>query len=106
VNYEYNEDAYYKRIPLRPEHEKALKSLQNGDTKVIAAPHFPYDANTIIVEQETQAEDGGLSRVQAFVDSDPYVKKGLVSNYSIREFALKGATTDFDRLSARYVVRS
>jgi uncharacterized protein YciI len=66
---------------------------------VIAAPHFPYDSNTLLIEQETQEDDGGLSKVQTFVDQDPYVKKGLVSNYSIREFALKGATTDFDRLS-------
>jgi hypothetical protein len=40
------------------------------------------------------------------VKNDPYVTKGLVTDYSIREFALKGATTDFDRLSAKFVLRS
>jgi len=50
INYEYSEDTYYRRIPLRGEHEKQLKTLQAGDTKVLAAPHFPYDGNTIMVE--------------------------------------------------------
>ena len=53
-----------------------------------------------------QDDDGGFSIVENFVKSDPYVKNKLVENYSIREFALKGATTDFDRLSDKFVIRS
>ena len=65
----------------------------------MAAPHFPYDENTMIIMQDTEAEDGGASEVQKFVQNDPYVKHKLVTNYSIHEFDLKGASTDFDRLS-------
>ena len=76
------------------------------NTKIIGAPHFPYDANTLMLECDTTQEDGGFSQVENFVKNDPYVQNNLVSNYNIREFALKGASTDFDRLSDKFVVRS
>ena len=106
VNYRYKEDAYYKRIPMREEHQKQLEKLKEGDTKIIAAPHFPYEENTMIIEHETREEDGGFEQVKKFVDNDPYVKKEIVESYTIREFELRGAITEFDRLSRRYVLRS
>lgn len=84
---------------MRPDHEKQLKILQTQDTKIIAAPGFPYDENTIFVEKDTEAEDGGLKQIQEFVQNDPYVKNKLVTDYTIREFALKGSMTEFDRLA-------
>lgn len=107
INYQYVEDAFYKRIPMRSEHKKKLDALQTAETKVIAAPHFPYDQNTIMVSHEdNNAEDGGLSTVQNFVENDPYVKGNIVEKYSIREFKLNGITTEFDRLSRKFIVRS
>ena len=102
INYEYTNDTYYKRIPHRDQHEKELSNLKakNGHTtKIIAAPHFPYDGNSIFVEVDSSNEDGGMSEVKSFVQNDPYVKNKLVKSYEIREFALKSSTTDFDRLS-------
>jgi uncharacterized protein YciI len=81
-----------------------LKSLKN--TKIIGAPHFPYDANTLMLECDVEAEDGGFKQIENFVTNDPYVQNKLVKSYNIREFALKGAVSDFDRLSEKYVVRS
>lgn len=72
----------------------------------MGAPYFPYDGNTFMIETETKAEDGGFERIKKFVEQDPYVKNKLVSNYEIREFALKGATSDFDRLSSKFILRS
>lgn len=59
-----------------------------------------------MIETDTQSEDGGFDKIKKFVEEDPYVKNDLVTNYEIREFALKGATTDFDRLSSRFILRS
>ena len=79
VNYTYNEDAYYKRIPHREAHEKELKNLKSqngGTTKILAAPHFPYDANTLIVECDIPRSTDGteaFEQVQEFVKKDPYV---------------------------------
>jgi uncharacterized protein YciI len=91
---------------MRPDHEKQLKTLQTQDTKIIAAPGFPYDENTIIVEKDTTAEDGGFKQVEEFVKNDPYVKNKLVTDYTIREFAMKGSLTEFDRLAQKFVIRS
>lgn len=74
--------------------------------KIIGSPHFPYEENTYLIECDTEKEDGGISDVQSFILNDPYIKNDIVSSYSVREFALKGATTDFDRLSAKFVLRS
>ena len=79
VNYTYNEDAYYKRIPHREAHEKELKNLKSqngGTTKILAAPHFPYDANTLIIECDIPRSTDGteaFEQVQEFVKKDPYV---------------------------------
>ena len=78
----------------------------NSDTTILGAPNFPFDGNNFIFEVDTEAEDGGFSRVEKFVAEDPYVKKNLVEKYSIREFAMKAASTDFDRLSSKFVLRS
>lgn len=77
-----------------------------GDTTILGAPNFPYDGNNFIFEIDTEAEDGGFSRVEKFVSDDPYVKNNLVTKYSIREFAMKASTTDFDRMASKFVLRS
>ena len=78
-------------VPHRDAHEKQLKALQNTNgqtTKILAGPHFPYDANTLIVECDSPNEDGGFSDVTSFVEKDPYVTNKIVSSYKIQEFAL------------------
>jgi hypothetical protein len=59
-----------------------------------------------MLECDTTEDDGGFSQIENFVKNDPYVVNNLVENYNIKEFALKGASTDFDRLSDKFVVRS
>ena len=53
----------------------------------------------MMVEVDSSEKDGGRSQVESFVTNDPYVKNKLVKSYSVKEFALKGASTDFDRLA-------
>jgi hypothetical protein len=47
----------------------------------MAAPHFPYDANTLLLECDSTAEDGGFSQIENFVVNDPYVKNQIVKDY-------------------------
>lgn len=96
-------------VPHRAAHEKQLSALKQsgqGRTKIIGSPHFPYEENTYLIECDSEKEDGGISDVQKFIMSDPYVQNKIVNSYSVKEFALKGAITDFDRLSAKFVLRS
>ena len=94
-------------VPHRKEHEANLEKLKlNGQNKIVGAPFFPYQGNSLMVQMDTEAEDGGFSKVKEFVDNDPYVKKKLVSAYTIKEVYLRGATSEFDRLSSKFVLRS
>ena len=96
-------------VPHRDAHEKQLNALKQsgqGRTKIIGSPHFPYEENTLLIECDSEKEDGGISDVQKFIMSDPYVQNNIVSSYSVKEFALKGSVTDFDRLSSKFVLRS
>ena len=83
-----------------------MQALKSNDTQIIGAPNFPYDGNNLLIEIDSTAEDGGFSRIENFVKSDPYVKHKLVDNYTIREFALKASSTEFVRLSSKFVLRS
>ena len=60
----------------------------------------------MLIEIDSQDEDGGFSKIEKFVKDDPYVKHQLVENYTIREFALKASSTEFDRLSSKFVLRA
>ena len=76
---------------------EALKS--SNEAHIIGAPNFPHDGNNLMIEIDCEDEDGGFSKIEKFVKTDPYVKHDLVENYTIREFVLKASATDFDRLS-------
>ena len=81
-----DDNCLIRLVPHREAHEKQLKSLQqtNGQTtKILAGPHFPYDANTLIVECDSKNEDGGFSDVAQFVEKDPYVTEKIVTNFKI-----------------------
>jgi hypothetical protein len=54
VEYDYVEDAYYKRIPHREQHLKLVQDQlkQNHQTKVLGAPFFPYDGASMLIETE------------------------------------------------------
>ena len=69
VNYKYEQDAYYKRIPMKSDRETQVqKLLNNSDTKILTAPHFPYDENTMLIEHEDNNQpDGGLEYIKKFV---------------------------------------
>ena len=60
----------------------------------------------MLVEVDSEEKDGGRAKVEAFVQNDPYVQNKLVDNWSVKEFALKGARMEFDRLASEFVLRS
>ena len=56
----------YYLVPHRDDHEKqlnALKLTNNGRTKIIGSPHFPYDENTLLFEIDSEKDDGGIGDV-------------------------------------------
>ena len=104
VEYAYVQDAYYKRIPVRDEHLAALETLKTkASAKLITAPLFPYSGGVFFIA--SQAEDPH-AEVTKFVKDDPYVKAELVESYKIREFALTDKQTEFDRIAAKFLLRS
>ena len=70
---------------------------------MITAPLFPYSGSVFFLM--SQAKDPH-AEVTKFVKEDPYVKTNLVEKYRIREFSLTDKQSDFDRIAAKFLVRS
>lgn len=105
VNYEYVQDAYYKRIPHRDAHEAHLQNFINqADAKVVSAPSHPHESATFFIE--TNAASDPTRAVEAFVKADPYVTKGIAHNYSIKPIAITHKTKDWERIAADYLMRA
>jgi uncharacterized protein YciI len=77
--YEYGENAIERRAPFREEH-LGLASKSHSDGEMVLAGAFtdPVDG-AILVFRTREAAEG-------FVESDPYVKGGLVTGWKIREW--------------------
>lgn len=79
--YTYVEDIIERRKPYREEH-LALAQRFVTDGKLILGGAYaePADGAAIIFNVETKEE------VVTFVENDPYVKHGLVTQWHIREW--------------------
>lgn len=79
--YAYVENIIEKRKPYREEH-LALAQRFVADGKLILGGAYaePADGAAIIFKVETKAD------VLFFVENDPYVKNGLVTQWHIREW--------------------
>ena len=79
--YAYVENIIEKRKPYREEH-LALAQRFVADGKLILGGAYaePADGAAIVFKFETKAD------VLFFVENDPYVKNGLVTQWHIREW--------------------
>jgi len=75
LQYEYVEGMLEKRAPHRPEHLELAHSYANKGELLIAGAYDPPTGATFIFKTKSEAE--------AFVNSDPYVKNGLVPSHKI-----------------------
>ena len=91
-------------VPLRDDHLKALKSLeQTAQAKLVTAPFFPYSGGIFFIQSEDQDPQ---KAVRSFVKNDPYVKNNLVEDYKIKEFAMTDKFKDFERISSDFLMRN
>jgi len=72
----------------------------SAQAKIISAPFFPYDGARFFIMSEAADPE---PQVKSFVESDPYVKQGIVDEYKIKEFAMTNHMKDFDRLSLNFL---
>lgn len=81
--YDYVENIVEKRAPFREEHLNNAKEHQDkGLLKMAGAYANPVDGAVFIFKTEDK------SIVESFAKNDPYVKNGLVPNWSIREWTV------------------
>jgi uncharacterized protein YciI len=81
LNYEYVEGILEKRAPHRSGHIALLTELHSkGLMKAAGAFSPPTGASFIFTSPKTIVEE--------FVNSDPYVKAGLVTSYKINEWTV------------------
>ena len=75
--YEVTDDYLERRVPLRPEH-LALATAAHERGELIAAGAFadPVDGAALVFTTKEAAEQ--------FAESDPYVKAGIVTSWSVR----------------------
>ena len=79
--YTYVEDIIERRKPYREEHlALAQRFVKDGKLILGGAYAEPADGAAIIFKVETKAD------VLFFVENDPYVKNGLVTQWHIREW--------------------
>ena len=80
--YKYVEDMHYKRVPLREEHLKLVDTFENQGNAIIGGSFFPNDGACFFFHANDETV------VDSFVKKDPYYKKGLVTEYEIKEIEL------------------
>jgi len=79
--YELVDDYLERRPPLRDEHlELARAANARGDLVMAGAFNEPADRALLVWATEDD------SVVRSFIESDPYVRNGLVSSWSIRKW--------------------
>ena len=79
--YELVGDYLDRRPPLRDEH-LALATDANARGELVLAGAFAEPADRALLVWATEDEDV----VRRFVEADPYVRNGLVSSWSIRQW--------------------
>ena len=79
--YELAEDYLERRAPLREEHlSLARAAQQRGELALAGAFSDPYDEALLVWSTDDETV------VRAFVDTDPYVRNGLVTSWRIRSW--------------------
>lgn len=81
--YDVIDDFLERRAPYRSEH-LALAQESHAQGKLLLAGAFanPADGAALIFRASDRAE------VEAFAESDPYVKNGLVTRWRVREWSV------------------
>lgn len=83
LTYDYVENIVERRIPYRNAH-LALAREYAGRGELVLGGAFsePADSAALIFKVDRKAE------VKAFIDRDPYMTNGLVTNWRIREWTV------------------
>jgi uncharacterized protein len=77
--YEVCDDFINRRAPFRPEHLKMLEEAhRRGDLVMAGAFSDPVDGAALVF----RGSDPSI--VRRFAETDPYVTKGLVTNWRVR----------------------
>ena len=77
--YEVVDDFVNRRAPFRPEHLKLLEeSHRRGELVMAGAFSDPVDGAALVFRSSDPAV------ATRFAESDPYVTKGLVTNWRVR----------------------
>ena len=81
LTYDYVDDMLTKRAPHREAHLAILRQLhQRGELLMAGALDNPLDGAVLIWRVDS------VKPIEEFVASDPYVKKGLVTKWRIRNW--------------------
>ncbi len=81
LTYKYVPDVLTKRVPLRAEHlQLAQRYASEGKILLGGALTDPVDSAAVIFKTDTKED------IEKFVEADPYVQKGIVTEYKIREW--------------------
>ncbi|MDJ0761570.1 MAG: YciI-like protein [Myxococcota bacterium] len=81
--YTYRDDYLQRREPLRQAHlELASAAHQRGDIFMAGAFVEPPFGAVLIFKTDD------VSKVERFVEQDPYVKNGLVADWQIRPWSV------------------
>jgi len=75
-------DDYMERRPAHREEHLALANAAQERGELVMAGAFNEPADRALLVWATEDEDV----VRTFVDSDPYVRNGLVASWSIRKW--------------------
>lgn len=79
--YDYVEDYMERRGEFRAEHAALAKASMDRDEFFLGGAYTnPADGAALIFKAESKAT------IEAFVQNDPYVKNGLVTAWSIKEW--------------------
>jgi uncharacterized protein len=79
--YETVKDYENKRLTYRPEHLALAEAYRNSGHLILAGPYAdPADGAVLIFEADNE------EKVRTFVETDPYVKNGLITKWYIRKW--------------------
>ena len=81
--YDYVEDMAERRAPFRDAHlVLARQAHERGELLLAGALVEPLDGAVFVFTVEDAAT------VEAFVENDPYVKEGLVTTWTVRQWTV------------------
>lgn len=83
LTYKYIPDVVTKRAPLRAAHLQ-LTQRYSAEGKLLLGGAFadPVDSAAVIFKTET------IEDVEKFIQADPYVQQGIVTEWKIREWTV------------------